>query len=261
MHRTCWKTPGNGMRNKKNDIKVVAASVRGALHEHKDLPCQDCFKHVRGKNFVAVVSDGAGSAKYGKIGAKIACETLCDILKNGDFSQAKDLVCKAVKSAREKLMRHRFNRLKNEAGIADFAATIVGIVHHGKQGLFFHIGDGAAIAIRDGNYTDFVASRPENGSFACETFFYTQQAWQENLRFTPFECAQTIFLMSDGLTSFSFANDFREIEKGFIAPIDRFLSEEKTRAKAIRALANTLNTPKAQRINPDDKTLVWAKVN
>ena len=68
-------------------------------------------------------------------------------------------------------MRHRLNKTKDEKGIADFAATVVGIVHHKDEGLFFHIGDGAAIALKDDGYENFVASRPENGNFACETFF------------------------------------------------------------------------------------------
>ena len=126
--------------------------------------------------------------------------------------------------------------------------------------MFFHIGDGAAIALTGDNYDNFIASKPENGNFSCETFFFTQQAWSENLRFTRYRDAKTIFLMTDGLTNFSFSNDYQNIEKGFIEPINNFLSEEKTRQKAVRALTNTLNTPRAQKLNTDDKTLVWAKV-
>ena len=247
------------MKTKKRP-KIVAASVTGALHHHRKLPCQDCFKHVVGKNLVAVVSDGAGSAKLGKIGAKIICSTICDLLKNADFAKAPEKIKAAIKLAREKLMLHRLNHSKSEAGIADFAATLVGVMCRGNKGVFFHIGDGAAIAVRS-DYSDFVASRPENGNFTCETFFYTQQAWLENLRLTFFENASRLLLMSDGVASFSFTPDFKEIEQGFVAPIDRFLAEAQSKTKAVKALANTLNTPKAQRINPDDKTLVWIKVD
>lgn len=244
-----------------NKIKVIAASIRGPLHLHKGLPCQDYYRHSRtGKNFVAIVSDGAGSAKFGKIGAKTVCDTLIDILKNAPFSEIKSYIHHAIKTAREKLERHRLNKTKNESGIMDFSATVVGAVYHKNKGVFFHIGDGAALAFKDEEFEKFTLSPPQNGSFSCETFFYTQPEWEQNLRFTPFENADTIFLMSDGLTNFSFLQDFKLIDKGFILPIHRFLRETDNVLKAQRALINTLNNGDARRLNSDDKTLLWARL-
>ncbi len=247
------------MKTKK--IKTAAASITGPLHTNKNLPCQDFYKVCcRGKNFVAVVSDGAGSAKYGKIGAKVVCETLVDILKNAAFSDIRCSISAAIAVARKKLVFHRLNKSKSEDGINDFAATVVGLVYRNNQGIFFHIGDGAALAYDDEDISSFIASPPENGNFSCETFFYTQNCWEKNLRFTTLEKVNTFFLMTDGVTNFSFAEDYRKIEKGFILPIDNFLKEETNKQKAERALANTLNTPQARKLNSDDKTLLWVKL-
>lgn len=84
--------------------------------------------------------------------------------------------------------------------------------------------------------------------------------WRDSLRFTSFDKAHTIFLMSDGLTNFTFSSDFRQIEKNFLVPIDNFLSQATNRRKARRALENTLNTAKARKLNSDDKTLLWVKL-
>ena len=245
----------------KRRVRVVAASVAGPLHCHKKLPCQDYFKFRReGTNFVAVVSDGAGSARYGKVGARVICETIIDHLKNTRPHQIIDRTCKAVEAARRKLSLHRLNKGKKLENLNDFAATVVGVVYNEGQGCFFHIGDGAALAFNSGgDLNDFVASRPENGSFSCETFFYTQDNWKENLRFTRFENFDTVFLMSDGLTNFAFSGDFQNLEKGFIWPIHEFLAAQKTQTRASRALANTLDNAQARKLNSDDKTLLWAQ--
>ena len=147
------------------------------------------------------------------------------------------------------------NKTKNENGLSCFAATIVGVVYNKGKGIFFHIGDGAALSLSED--AGFVASRPENGCFSCETFFFTQQEWRENLRFTKIQNSKSILLMSDGLTSFAFRPDFNEIEHKFIYPINDYLFNEKSLLKAKKALINTLNTPRAQKLNSDDKTLVW----
>ncbi len=244
--------------NNKSNFKIIAARVAGRSHRNCNLPCQDYYQYSLGKNLVAVLSDGAGSAKYGKIGARILCSKLCDILKNADFNHIETEIKNAIITARQHLIIHRYNQTKNETGLDDFAATLVGAVYHQGKGIFFHIGDGAALALHHNN--EFNISRPENGNFACETFFFTQAYWRTNLRFTRFVDPKVLFLMSDGVTSFAFQPDFQNIEKKFIFPINNFLLAEPDCSKAAKALSNTLNTPRAQKLNPDDKTLVWIKV-
>ena len=240
---------------------IIATSVCGALHKAKDIPCQDYYcTRCSGNKIVATVSDGAGSAKYGKIGAKIICETFCDILINSNIKNIKKDVVRAVNAAREKLMFHRFNRSKSEEELINFSATVIGTFYCNGKGVFFHIGDGAGIAFSQGQYDNFVISEPENGAYACETYFYTMPDWKSSLRFTSYDNTNRIVLMTDGVTGFVFADDYSKIRQNFLIPIAEYLDNEKNKKKAINALYNTLDDNKAQRINPDDKTILWIKL-
>ncbi len=247
------------MKKSNKDIQVLASTVIGAYHKARNLPCQDCYKHLQKKDkIVAVVSDGAGSAKYGKIGAKIICETLCDILISASMTNIKQKIIDAITVAREKLILHRLNKTKNENSIINFAATVVGVFYYKNKGICFHIGDGACIAFLKNN--EHIISQPENGIFSCETYFYTMDDWKDSLRFTTFEKAKNIILMTDGVTGFAFKNDFDDIETRFLKPINNFLQNEPDRKKAIRALNNTLSNPIATKLNPDDKTFLWVDI-
>ncbi|MDR3109810.1 MAG: protein phosphatase 2C domain-containing protein [Planctomycetaceae bacterium] len=66
-------------------IEVIAASQRGRSHAHVGKPRDDCFyfdfDKETGWNFVAV-ADGAGSAKYSRKGAEIACQTVISKLRS-----------------------------------------------------------------------------------------------------------------------------------------------------------------------------------
>lgn len=244
----------------KNNIKVLSATVQGLRNNSRDVLCQDyCKFSTKGRNFVAVIADGAGSAKYGKIGAKVICETLVDLMQNAHAHNIKKSIAFAIEVARDKIKRHRLNKDKHGEGIHDFAATVVGLVFNKNEGLFFHIGDGVGIAFNNEDYKKFAISKPANGRFSCETYFYTMDDWKKNLRFTSFKNFNTFILMSDGVTNFSLSSDFSTIDERFLAPINDFLNKETVKARAVKALKNTLKNPKAEKINPDDKTILWAK--
>jgi len=245
------------MKKTPKNIRVIAAKITGGLHQAKKTPCQDFYQYAcSGNKLVAVVSDGAGSAKYGKIGAKVVCESLVNVLINTPFKDAKTAVKKAINIARERLVIHRLNKSKSVEEILNFSATVVGVVYHKNRGLFFHIGDGAGIALNSGEKRSFTLTLPQNGSFSCETFFYTMQNWEKCLRFTTLGKAEAIFLMTDGVSGF--ALDGGNLQEGFIAPINKYLREETNKTKALKALYNTLNAGQARRLNSDDKTFLWA---
>ena len=247
---------------KKEGIYTLYASVRGNLHSAKNLPCQDyCASKINKNKMVAVVSDGAGSAKYGKIGARIVCETVCSCLVRSELKNLHQNLYKAIETARQKLIVHRLNKSKSEKHLIDFSATVVGVFCHKNTGIFFHIGDGAGIAYMQNNYGELTISEPENGAFSCETYFYTMPDWNEHVRFTRFEKAERIFLMTDGVTGFVFSDDFFKIHHKFFNPVADYLERETRKICAIKALKNTLNDAKAQRLNADDKTIFWAKLS
>jgi len=250
------------MKKTLKNIRVIATKITGSLHTAKKVPCQDFYHYAcSGNKLVAVVSDGAGSAKYGKIGAKIICETLVNVLINTPIKDVEEAVVTAVQIARERLVIHRLNKSKSESEIVNFSATLVGVFYHKNRGVFFHIGDGAGIAMHQENKgVSYTLSRPANGRFSCETYFYTMRNWKECLRFTPIGKSEALFLMTDGVTNFALSDDMLRLKEGFIKPINKYLKAELNKNKAVLALNNTLDTKQARRLNSDDKTFLWAEL-
>jgi hypothetical protein len=254
--------------------KIIAAAVRGPDHEVSGDPCQDAFAHwADGSRFVAAVSDGAGSARFSDVGAKRLCDVVVAELKacianlpsgadtDQDCTAWIDCAARAVTMVRDELLYDidQGTAPDADARLRDFAATLVACVADTDGGVFLHIGDGAGAALPEPEaFGEGVLSRPENGEFANETYFFTGEDWRERLRATPFGPSALIMLLSDGAMPFTIAQGFSGLEPRFVTPVTRFLDGVDAETGA-RALAATLDRSDARHISGDDKTLVWIR--
>lgn len=244
--------------------RIAGASVTGAVHAFRGDDCQDRHRTLvtPGGALIAVVSDGAGSAVQGGEGAAMLCEritaALAEVLGGDRPRPSRALlrrgvraVCAGIEAARAQV----------SGDLSDYHATLVGaVVLPDVGGLFFHIGDGAALAVesRGGRWT---LSPPRNGEYSSETYFFTESDWRKRLRFKVIEPGfDTIFVMTDGVTDIGLKNmgSGPEPFMPFFEPIGRFLAQA-GRAEGEQALKGTLDTPAVRERSNDDKTLVWAQ--
>ncbi len=69
--------------------KRVACSEVGISHQKQEMPCQDYGDYrIFDDVIVGAVADGAGSAKYSDIGAKLTVEKVVECLYIQDFKEA-----------------------------------------------------------------------------------------------------------------------------------------------------------------------------
>ncbi|QIG79759.1 PP2C family serine/threonine-protein phosphatase [Stakelama tenebrarum] len=253
--------------------RVAGSSITGPSHVQTGTPCQDRHRlHVAQSGaLIAIVSDGAGSAEYGGEGAALLCDRLvarldrhlsAGVRKTGTRAGLLGL-CRAVREgvhdAREAA---RAQGAEAGVGLESFHATLVGAVMLPRQGgLFFHIGDGAALAI-GGDGERWQLSAPSNGEYADTTYFYTEPDWRTNLRFSLIDGGyDTIFVMTDGVTDLALSArpGGHEPFMPFFRPIGRYLAGA-TREEGEEALSATLDSGAVRERTSDDKTLVWAQV-
>lgn len=248
---------------------IGACSV-GTSHTKSGTECQDraaCLE-VRGKDgrsvLIAVVSDGAGSAKYSSIGSHLVVR--CFAFKAVTYVRDGGI----VDNIKEDTIRNWLDEIRDRISAAarskdsvprEFAATMIAAVVSDRIATIAHIGDGACVLRRRENQEWEVPSWPAHGEYASSTYFVTDDP-QPNLRFTIIDAGiSELAIFSDGLERLALDfSDNRPSEKFFgpmFAPIAvNRAGRNRSLSKALRSF---LDSPKITERTDDDKSLVLAR--
>ncbi|MDE2625280.1 MAG: protein phosphatase 2C domain-containing protein [Betaproteobacteria bacterium] len=247
------------------DWKVFLASATGKYHLDQNAPCQDFAHHeVCCGVLVGAVCDGAGSAPEGRFGAEFLARQvtrrLAAAVELGGLpvepeESWHEFITPVIAAVRAELEAHA---TAQGLTLRDHAATLVGCIAGADGGCFFHIGDG--FAVHQPEAGDTTLSRPENGEYANETYFATDQGWQDHLRVTPLPSlppGSTLGLMSDGSSAFAIDRGRTGFYRPFIDPVLNYLRAA-SEPLGNEALHNLLASEKTFEITSDDKTLLLA---
>jgi hypothetical protein len=247
--------------------KIAGASVVGFSHETAGVPCQDAHATsvLPGGWFVGAVCDGAGTAARSAEGARLVADgVVAHISSRLNAFQSRNQLTETlakewVQGAVEEVRAQLSSLAEGQSiRIAEFHATLVGAIAGPSGGIFFHVGDGAALATTSSDFSESVVSHPENGEYANETYFVTQEEWQQHLRTVTFGPKfNLITLMSDGVTPFALAPEASGASVPFFDPLSRYLTVHE-RQESERELAALLRRDAIRRVTGDDKTLLWA---
>lgn len=227
---------------------VVGASVAGPSHVRRGAPCQDAFRvHQDDGVLVIAVADGLGSAGRSHDGAAAATDAA--------VVRAAELGADPCRAAIEGAVaaRDALDKLAcvEDCEIRDLACTLIVVVSAGRVAVA-HVGDGAAVGMRDGE--PYVISPPAESEYVNEVDSLATGDWIDHVR--PVVCVDDV----DGLAVFTDGCQHAGVRRGvahaaFFAPLFDYVRGGRAAEDELEAL---LRGDKMSEHSDDDKTLVLA---
>ena len=263
--------------------QVYGASSIGKSHIDSNLPNQDSIYLQKTQDgMVAVVCDGAGSAKFSQAGAAFFSQSIGKMLLSLGVSHsvsvgvshrgiAFDLV-QVRQQIIEQLLQIRLDlqsQLPAESSLRDYHTTFTGLlIHSNHQAILVQIGDSPLIT------SQFVVRHPHidyftnlqvygddsKNEYVNETHFITQDNWQSFLRVEPIDLSQVdcLALMSDGCADLVFegASVTPKIYRPFFGNLLFNLTQSQSLQQGSAIIEQALGNPATYRLTGDDKSLV-----
>ena len=243
---------------------TVGVSVEGAGHRQRGGGCQDAHRVERTESgFALAVADGAGSARLGGLGARLAVDTVTELLVSATAPDPAMLAA-ALGLARSALEQEAAWR---GVPLGDMATTIHTVVLFDGLLMTAQIGDGAVV-VRDARETEGAGAGGaavrtldpvERGEYLNETVFLTSSAWVNEVRFGEHDATaiDAVAVLTDGLQLLAFDLAAGLPHAGFFEPIWRWASTvDDTAGEA--ELAAFLGSERVRGRTDDDTTLVLA---
>ncbi len=227
---------------------IVAASRRGRSHAQEGKPRDDDFsiRHCEASDwYILAVADGAGSAKYSRRGAQVACDTVTSrcmelLADNKEFEKAiADYAADREDDTKtQTLSRMVYNAMSETAheahravcklpetekevegaSVRDFSTTLMfAVCKRFDFGWFiasFWVGDGAMCLYDENTKTAKLLGTPDEGEFSGQTRFLTmKEIFRESgeiakrVRMTIEPDFTALMLMTDGVSDAMFQSE------------------------------------------------------
>ena len=251
--------------------KATYYCAKGTWHEKHNIPCQD-YAHYRryDKVILGAVADGAGSAKYADIGAKLAVDNILEYLKqsqqkfskksefnNSSFNEkeAKQLFCDGIQ--KEVIPALKKKAQEKQCSINEFACTLIAFIATPNCITAMQIGDGFLVLSLNNKKDYQLLLKPDKGEFINETKFVTSKKVLSTFNFkflsgTPkFICAST-----DGLEKVAIRLSDLTPHAPFFDPLKTYLEQTKNPESNQQYLEQFLHSDRLNSRTNDDKTLL-----
>ena len=277
-----------------SDSFIVGMSIQGRSHIASDSGCQDfhTFATLGEGWHLAIVSDGAGSAREAERGSKANCELavkmVTQLVKERKWVEKQYLPTDKewyieIRNIFEMIQTLIIRKVSTTASDSeekpleprDFNATIILMLVTPKGMLTAHIGDGR-MGYLSANGEWHAAMTPHKGEEANETVFIPNNwnkqpvvpAFTMSGAFLPDtkvieECPKAIVLMSDGCENFTWRCTAHDKEQnkyydpnlpfpGFLNPLVDEMKEEQEPAKKVDRLIEIINVGTPEALREQD---------
>ena len=256
----------------------------GKSHVESGIENQDkCSVFEKDDAAIFIVSDGAGSARYGAQGAAAIVDQVSKGISNleiklfDDFadtiSQIENAVKLAITKIHEQILQgvHKPKKAKllrilgsifgkeenSEEKLDNYSATLLVAVISDKNFWLGHIGDGYMVGgklSKKNKFTQTICSVPENGEYENQTYFYTDKNWQEHLRMSSGKQKLDFFVsMTDGADPFLISSDRLNLDTNIVHKISE-LAFARREMSLSEILEKLFTKEKIHSVSNDDTT-------
>ena len=238
----------------------ASASVIGTSHIQNGDRLQDAYAVAKLGNggIFAVVSDGAGSAKFGAYGASLTCRFLSvrfrEWVRANPNLPSDEEMADWIDELRDRISAIATRR---ESTPRQFAATLAAIVVTPDEVVTLHIGDSAVVGREGAGWN--ALCWPENGEYASSTYFVTDDP-EPRLNITRHPGGHDAFaLFSDGVGDLALSHLEQAAHPRFFDPMFRPVDAASGEGRLVELsakLATYLAGPSVCERTDDDKTLI-----